>query len=338
MSCFDTWDIGACGCGGAPCVATSTSTCGTYPLSGAVTFVDSNGSGTLSTTCPAVFSGRLCSSVRTASGPVNTGACVSGTQNFNYYWALACHSDGTITTSIAYRLLLACCGPGNSPINGPVLYAPVGSSNAYTVYQTQTVIPSISGGNIVIPWTLPLWTNPNPTYCTMPAPPASTVTFTMPLGITCVNCSTCGSSGIQNPLYVTDANYTNVMATWNGSAWWTPSLCAVSTSPVANCSGGAVACHTGSQAGTPAYGYAITCVSSGVMKINRYHFEQSCSSPTWQYGSCSCAAVGGGTSTSYFTTSGNISVTCGAIAWTGTLGSNTGNLADPVGGTVSFTQ
>jgi hypothetical protein len=172
----------------------------------------------------------------------------------------------------------------------------------------------------------------------MPAPPATTVTVTLPLGITCINCSTCGAPGIQNPLYVTDANYTNVLATWIGSAWWTPRLCAASISPVTDCTGGVPACHAGSQAGTPAYAYAISCVSSRVMKINRYHYEKSCSSPAWQYGPCACATVGGGTSTAYYTTSGNISVSCGAIAWSGTLGSNTGNLADPVGGTVSFSQ
>lgn len=334
MSCLTAQDVGGCGCTG--CVPTSTVMCGPYPLTSTGSFVDSNGSGSLSTTKPSVFSGyTFASGVLVSSGPVNAGACVSATQDYNYYWGVRCNSDGTITTSVAYRQLVQCCGPGNFPEAGPVLYAPLTSSNAYTIYQTQTIVPGISGGNIVIPWTLPLWTNPDPTWCTMPSPPAGTATFTLPIGITCVNCVTCGSSGVQNPLYVTDSNG-SYLATWNStlSLWVTAPLQASSQTPCSKCTGGNAACNLSSISGTPKYLYTIACASSGHMTINRIWYELNCVSPSYQYVLYGC---GIGSAAQVSATSGSVAVTCGSISWSGTL-TKTSNLPDPVGGTTSFTQ
>ncbi len=335
MSSFTFQDIGGCGCTSGTCVSTETVMCGNFPLTSTGSFVDSNGSGSLSTTRPTVFSGyQFASAILTASGPVNSGGCVQATQSYNYYWGVLCNANGTITVSVAYRALLACCGPGNFPLAGPVLYAPVGSSNAYTIYQTETVVPSVSGGNLVISWTLPLWTNPVPADCTMPSPPASTVTFTLPIGVTCINCLTCGSSGVNNPLYITDAFGGPYPAIWNGTSWIT-TLCSASTaSPTAQCTSGSAACNSGTVAGSAYYYYLITCTSAGNMTLNRYWYELACASPAYQYAPCNCTPTG----TLVHTTSGSVAVTCGSISWSGTLGSGTGHLSDPVGGTVTFTQ
>ena len=39
-----------------------------------------------------------------------------------------------------------------------------------------------------------------------------------------------------------------------------------------------------------------------------------------------------------YSSSGPVAVTCGSISWSGTLAKETGNLADPMGGSASFSQ
>lgn len=141
-------------------------------------------------------------------------------------------------------------------------------------------------------------------------------------------------SNLPLNLVITDVLGTYT-ALYNGSQWWTAQLKANSTSPLADCTGGSPACGVGVM-GNPAYAYAIAATGAGLMQINRYWTELTC--PPVEYGPFGCAGVGSGTSSVIHTGSGNISVTCGAIAWSGTLGGSTGTLADPVGGTVSFTQ
>ena len=151
-------------------------------------------------------------------------------------------------------------------------------------------------------------------------------------GVTCVTCS----GTIPDTLSITDANGTYT-ATWNStlSLWITPQLCAASTAPLANCTSGSAACKFGSQSGQPRYVYGIACTSAGHMTLYRYWYELTCVSPNYQYVPCGCA-IGAGLQVN--SSSGSVAVTCGSVAWSGSLGSSTGHLADPVGGTVSFTQ
>ena len=151
-----------------------------------------------------------------------------------------------------------------------------------------------------------------------------------------VDCVTCGSSGIPDTLSITDANGTYT-ATWNStlSLWITPQLCAASQSPVASCVSLAAACHFGSQSGQPFYIYGIGCTSADHMTISRYWYELHCVSPPIQYAPCGCAF---GSGVEVYSSSGSVAVTCGSIAWSGTLANITGTLSDPVGGTTSFTQ
>lgn len=151
-------------------------------------------------------------------------------------------------------------------------------------------------------------------------------------GVTCVTCS----GTIPDTLSITDANGTYT-ATWNStlSLWITPQLCAVSQAPIAECTSGAAACRFGVVSGQPLYAYGIGCTSAGHMTLNRYWYELRCVSPTYQYALCGCAL---GAGIQAYSSSGSVAVTCGSIAWSGTLTKIVGNLSDPVGGTTSFTQ
>jgi len=71
------------------------------------------------------------------------------------------------------------------------------------------------------------------------------------------------------------------------------------------------------------------------MTINRYWYELRCVSPSYQYAICGCTL---GAGVQVYSCSGPVEVTCGSIAWSGTLTRIVGNLADPVGGTTSLTQ
>lgn len=151
-------------------------------------------------------------------------------------------------------------------------------------------------------------------------------------GVTCVTCF----GTIPDTLSITDANGTYT-ATWSSTLWsWiTPPLCASSQSPIAVCTSGRSACQFESQSGEALYLYRIGCSSSGHMTINRYWFELQCVSPSFQYAICGCD-VGAGMQV--YSSSGSVEVTCGSIAWSGTLMRIVGNLTDPVVGTTSFSQ
>jgi hypothetical protein len=153
-----------------------------------------------------------------------------------------------------------------------------------------------------------------------------------------VNCVTCGASpGIPTTLYITDALGGPYAATWDAtlSIWLTPQLCAPSQTPSGTCQSGVAACEAKDSNNTPLYVYGIGCTSVGYMTLIRYWYELRCISPPNQYVPCGCQ-VGGGMQA--FSSSGSVAVTCGSIAWSGTLTRIVGNLSDPVGGTTSFTE
>ncbi len=151
-----------------------------------------------------------------------------------------------------------------------------------------------------------------------------------------VDCVTCGSGGIPETLSITDTNGTYT-ATWNStlSLWLTPQLSAASQAPIAVCNSDVAACQSSSQSGQPLYVYGIGCTSMGHMTLIRYCSELRCISPPNQYVLCGCQ-VGAGMQG--YSSSGSVAVTCGSIAWSGTLTRIVGNLSDPVGGTTSFTE
>lgn len=153
-------------------------------------------------------------------------------------------------------------------------------------------------------------------------------------GVTCVTCS---PATIPHTLGVTDALGTYT-ATWNGSSYWiTPALCSHPVSPTAVCTSGTAAC-TNTVVNAPTfYYYLIGCVGVGQMAIFRQYYFLSCSgAPSYLYCPCGCNPGVAGFAESY---ASPISVTCGSIAWSGTLTPPSGApLADPVGGTVSFHQ
>ncbi len=151
-----------------------------------------------------------------------------------------------------------------------------------------------------------------------------------------VVCATCSPATIPDTLSITDANGTYT-ATWNStlSLWITPQLCAASQAPIAVCASGAAACQLSSQSGQPLYVYGIACTAAGHMTLSRYWYELRCTGPPDQYALCGC---GVGTGMQAYSSSGSVAVTCGSIAWSGTLTRIVGNLSDPVGGTTSFTQ
>ncbi len=149
--------------------------------------------------------------------------------------------------------------------------------------------------------------------------------------VTCVTCF----AGIPCTLSITDANGTYT-ATWNStvSLWLTVQLCAASNSPCAACVSGHSSCTGAGGACQPLYFYGIGCTSAGHMTINRYWYEAHCSG-AYYYDPCGCGVSVGSEA---YSSSGSVAVTCGSIAWSGTLTTIVGNLSDPVGGTVGFTQ
>jgi hypothetical protein len=154
-------------------------------------------------------------------------------------------------------------------------------------------------------------------------------------GVTCVTCS----GSIPKTLSITDANGTYT-ATWSStlSMWITGKLCAASQMPIGICSSVNSYhnyCNLGPVSGQPLYVYGISCASAGHMTLYRYWYEVTCVSPSWQYVPCGCAWNWG---SQVYSSSGSVAVTCGSIAWSGTLTKITGNLFDPVSGTTSFTQ
>jgi hypothetical protein len=171
---------------------------------------------------------------------------------------------------------------------------------------------------------------------TGPDPGAGTTTFSQVAGqCPAITCVTCGTAQMPYQLSITDTLGTYT-ATWNGTEWITPMLCASSHSPISFCTSGTAACDHGSPtSGQPLYYYVILCSSANHMTIDRYWYELQCSSPPYEYVPCGC---GRGASVNGLSSSSLVAVTCGSIAWSGTLTQYGGNLSDPVGGTVSFTQ
>ncbi len=153
-------------------------------------------------------------------------------------------------------------------------------------------------------------------------------------GIICV---TCTPAGIPSTLSITDAlgSYT---ATWNStlSLWITPQLCSatLAANAVGKCTSGTGACRFPFVAAGALYTYSIGCTSSGHMTLNRYWYEITCVSPNFQYSPCSCSPGG----PQVYSSSGSVAVTCGSISWSGSLTKVSGNLSDPVSGSVSFSQ
>jgi len=150
-----------------------------------------------------------------------------------------------------------------------------------------------------------------------------------------ITCVTCGPSGIPPVLSITDSNG-SYAATWNSavSLWVTGILCAEPQSPCALCSAGESQCDFGVTARQPQYGYSIGCSSANQLTLNRFWYEQRCVSPAYQYCPCGCVSTG----TQAYSTSGSVAVTCGAVAWSGTLSVVLGHMSDPVGGTTTFSQ
>ncbi len=153
----------------------------------------------------------------------------------------------------------------------------------------------------------------------------------LPPGVTCVTCT----GSIPFTLSVTDALGTYT-ATWNStlSLWITPQLCSASVSPTANCTSGTGHCHSGTQSAGALYTYSIGCTSANYMTLNRYWYELTCVSPSYQYSPCSCSPGG----PQAYSSSGSVHVTCGSVSWSGTMTKVSGHLADPVGGSASFSQ
>jgi hypothetical protein len=115
----------------------------------------------------------------------------------------------------------------------------------------------------------------------------------------------------------------------------TGTLCASSRTPCATCTAGTNTCNFGGPAAQPLYVYGIQCMSANHMQLYRYWFELLCVSPSYQYAQCGCSA---GSGAEVYSASGSVAVTCGSIAWSGTLTKIVGNLSDPVSGTTSFSQ
>ncbi len=153
-------------------------------------------------------------------------------------------------------------------------------------------------------------------------------------GTNSVSCITCFAD-ICDELHITDANGTYT-ATWQTSLslWVTTQLCAASNSPCAACVSGVSSCTGAGGACQPLYIYGIGCTSAGHMTFNRYWYEANCGG-TYNYCPCGCGVLVGAQA---YSSSGSVAVTCGSIAWSGTLTKVVGSLADPVGGTTSFHQ
>lgn len=151
-----------------------------------------------------------------------------------------------------------------------------------------------------------------------------------------VVCVTCTPASIPFNLFISDAVGGPYTAAWDGtSKWITPMLCSGSVSPVADCPGAAV-CHFPTQSAGAAYLYQILCAGTNVLSIQRVWWVFACTgihTGQVQYLPCGCPIAG-----SQGTAAASPTITCGSISWSGTLGTVSGLLADPVGGTTSFTQ
>ncbi len=147
-----------------------------------------------------------------------------------------------------------------------------------------------------------------------------------------VVCVTCTPAGLPTVFAITDANGTN-NATWNGTAWRTGNLSSASISSVVACTSGTINCAS-YGAGAAGYWYQISCSNTNQLTVARY----------WQ--SHACGGVGilylpptGGCSGNLSSSTAAVAISCSAPAGSGIALTLTGGyyIADPVGGTVSFT-
>ncbi len=341
MASLTQWPVGTCGCNcGSVCILASpvavTSNVGGYALASCCWCIDAQH--------PASINFDV-SVYGSSSYPLVQGyGFIGPTPGFGLTWQTPCISTGVNTwirfifiTGIMYPVLYhGSCNNADGSIGYnsvagwlyfSTLYGsppPLFNCDTSPPYASQ-VIGSLyyNGGNPLYGLGARLvtisWTNGN-----------------TGIGVTCVACNASCPNTIPSTLDITDALGTYT-ATWNStlSLWITPQLCSLSsTSPTAKCTSGTGACNSGTHPAGALYTYSIGCTSSGHMTINRYWYELVCVSPSFQYSPCSCSPGG----PQAYSSSGSVAVTCGSISWSGSLTKISGNLADPVGGSVSFTQ
>jgi len=313
MACFNAWDIGDCGCICSACATANTVTLAPY------------------TSC------CVCNQCVTGSTNViaTLNSSVGGNTSFPMTytpspatWTAACSPDGSGGSFVISFISGTYWKIQVKHYSGVSCTTPTAT---YNINATGTDLTSYQC---------------NPSFSATFQVTATNCSWLFGLGVTAITmvgmaadplcvtgCSTCAHMPLY--LYVTDSNGGPYTAFWDGTGYYTSELQAGSKTPVADCPAGT--CHTGSQAGTPGYTYGIYCIGSNQMAVERYWSELFCSSPTFQYGKFGCSGLGHGTVSSYRSET-DITVTCGALSWSGTLAKKTGNMADPVGGTVSFTQ
>jgi hypothetical protein len=173
----------------------------------------------------------------------------------------------------------------------------------------------------------------------------SSITLTAATNYVCNSC--CSPLPAPRTLSITDVRGSHV-ATWNATLnhWATPTtngtwsaptyLCSDNVSYIARCTYGMNDCNVIVDSGPCPYYYIIFCTGANKFQITRTWYELNCGGTLYMYQVCNCAVNLAGNVESSST--GNISVTCGSISWSGTLTYAGGHLADPVGGTVSFSQ
>ena len=171
----------------------------------------------------------------------------------------------------------------------------------------------------------------------------ATITLTVATGAVCVSCC---PMAIPNILSITDVRG-SFLATWSTifnewrtptttGTWGAPYLCSGNVSYIARCSAGVNDCNVIVDSGPCPYYYSIRCISAGKFKIARTWYELDCGGGIYMYQVCNCIVnLSGSVGTS---STGLITVTCGAIAFSGTPTFDSGHMADPVGGSVSVSQ
>ncbi len=312
MACFNSWDIGDCGCvscaPGFETQFTATMACCVCTANDSAYLSFNIALGGSSTYVLDIYSGIGGSFPWSGNNGWENSSLLYLNQGI-YYWIFFYLANGTLCIS-EYTT-------GNN-------YTLTASSVISSGCSPPTAVYSITSSNVPLLF----------------AAGITTITFngTTSAQPNCnVVCVTCGFPYIPPILSISDAVGGPYEATWNSSLylWVTSRLCsASSTSPTAKCTSGTAACNSGAHAAGALYTYSIGCTSANRLTLNRYWYELTCTSPNFQYSPCSCNPGG----SQGYSSSGSVSVTCGSVSWSGTLTHVSGNLADPVGGTVSFTQ
>ena len=169
--------------------------------------------------------------------------------------------------------------------------------------------------------------------------PAS-ITLTAATNYVCAT-SCCALLPIPRTLSITDTIGTYT-ATWSNisSSWETGLGVSNNVSPVASCTGGTTCTwQSGTHTGTTSYFYSVTCQSVNHLTINRFWYVVTkFTTPGPEYCPAGCHTSASGGPLGNGNSNATAAVTCGAIAWSGTLTWSGTGIADPVGGTVSYTQ